>query len=363
MTPNIFVALALAIVTIAIYSQIGSRLSARQSLIWFIATIFLFLSVFDPSIYDTISRMLGFHLISNFILSSLILFLFLQALSQQAETTRNGMKLREMVANIASSTLLEKLHNFYAGTSGKKALILIPCFNEEAIIEQTVERLRKVCSTSNKDGLSLTFCIVDDGSQDSTAAKLLEHCPENYVSHSCNVGVSGVLLSGFKAASVLKVDYVVQCDADGQHPIEEIGKMIQESERGRIDLLIGSRFSQNRDQRLNLDSTSRMRWAGSYTIIMLLRMFGRPANIKDPTSGFRVYSKGAVRELIRHMPEEYPEPETIAILSLRDFVVQERCVKMKPRITGQSSLTGLKSIRYMVKVLSALIGLRLRSLL
>lgn len=361
MLPNVVIALIVISITVVIYSQIGGRLSARQSLVWFLATIFLFFSALDPTIYNPLSHLFGFQLLSNFILSSLILFLFLQALSQQAETTRNSSKLREMVASIASLGLCEKLYKSFGRQEAIKALVLVPCYNEEAIIEQTIDRLKQVCESSTHPNLSISFCIIDDGSQDSTAIKLLKHCPGNFVSHSCNIGVSGVLLTGFKAASSLEIDYVVQCDADGQHPVEEILSMIEESAKNQVDLLIGSRYSNSYDRKRSIESTNRLRWSGSQTIVMMLRMFGKRADIKDPTSGFRVYSKRAYQELIRHMPEEYPEPESIAILTLRNFLLQERNVKMLPRVTGQSSLTGLKSIRYMVKVLSALIGLRLRS--
>ena len=95
---------------------------------------------------------------------------------------------------------------------------------------------------------------------------------------------------------------------------------------------------------------------------IVLALFGRTARVRDPTSGFRVYSAQAVRALLKIMPDEYPEPETIALLALRGMRIAEVPVRMGPRTAGRSTLAGFSSIRYMVKVTSALAGLRLRSL-
>jgi hypothetical protein len=60
------------------------------------------------------------------------------------------------------------------------------------------------------------------------------------------------------------------------------------------------------------------------------------------------------------MPDEYPEPETIALLTTERLSLAEYPVEMTPRVAGKSSLAGLKSIRYMIKVTAAILGLRLR---
>ena len=63
------------------------------------------------------------------------------------------------------------------------------------------------------------------------------------------------------------------------------------------------------------------------------------------------------------MPDDYPEPESVALMVLGKAKVMEYPVTMMPRTAGASSIQGLKTIRYMIKVGSALVGLRLRSLI
>ena len=62
------------------------------------------------------------------------------------------------------------------------------------------------------------------------------------MSHDVNIGVSGVLLTAFKIAKENDFESVVQCDSDGQHPIEEIPRLLKFSSQNRFDLLVGSRF-------------------------------------------------------------------------------------------------------------------------
>ena len=84
--------------------------------------------------------------------------------------------------------------------------------------------------------------------------------------------------------------------------------------------------------------------------------------MSDPTSGFRIYSKEVLPQLIKEMPEEYPEPEILALLLLKKKKIVEVPVIMNAREAGVSSISGLKSVHFMLKVMSALFGLRLRNL-
>ena len=62
------------------------------------------------------------------------------------------------------------------------------------------------------------------------------------------------------------------------------------------------------------------------------------------------------------MPDEYPEPESITILVGKGAKIGEMPVEMLPKSTGTSSIQGLQSFGFMIKVLTALIGLKLRTL-
>ncbi|MER5930619.1 glycosyltransferase family 2 protein [Streptomyces sp. NPDC002054] len=106
-----------------------------------------------------------------------------------------------------------------------KLSVVVPCYNEEAVIDSFDLEIRKVL-----DSLPVEYevCYVDDGSRDGTLSKLrklAEVNPEQtrYVSFSRNFGKEAGMLAGLREATG---DAVVIMDADLQHPPELIGKML-----------------------------------------------------------------------------------------------------------------------------------------
>jgi glycosyltransferase involved in cell wall biosynthesis len=209
---------------------------------------------------------------------------------------------------------------------------------------------------------SFKVCFVNDGSTDLTSQKLKQLFPGQHCSHITNVGVSGALLSGFRAAMAMGADWAVQCDSDGQHPVEEIPRLVSLAQERSVDVLIGSRYLDPHYLHLNKRSSTPARRLGGICIGFFLRALFRARTVSDPTSGFRVYSVKAMEYFIRRMPDEYPEPEMIALAARGQLVVAEAGVCMSSRHSGESSLGGLRSVQFMVKVITALIGLKLRHL-
>ena len=132
--------------------------------------------------------------------------------------------------------------------------------------------------------------------------------------------------------------------------------------RAQADVTIGSRFCRGWSWNRLAENTSSTRRLGSLILVFCLRLLFPRTVVTDPTSGFRVYSQRAMRLLLEHMPERYPEPETIALAVSKGLTVREVPVSMSQRQGGMSSLHGMKTAVYMVRVLSALLGLRLRAL-
>jgi len=339
-----------------VFSQFGSRLSAKYSTLWFAVMSVLLISAAIPEYLQTIAHFLGFQLVSNFILSSLVLITFLELLLQSVNHTRTNRRLRDAFCREAAERFLNQQGTFEAKN---EVLIVSPCFNEEGELPRTIERLKSLSYSFS----GANFCIINDGSRDASSQILRAEAPHNSTRHLSNLGVSAALLTGFYIAKELNSKWVVQCDSDGQHPIEEIPRLIEHAEVENVDLLIGSRFSKNVAQKDSLASTTWQRWLGGRLISTTLRLFGRDVMALDPTSGFRVYSRRAVDLLLNCMPDEYPEPESIAIIGAANLKIKECQVSMQPRLSGVSSLSGgVKSAKFMFKVSVALLGLRLRLL-
>lgn len=346
--------LILLILLVVIFSQFGGKVSATSAWQWWVVGIFLVIAAYEPEIYRPIAQFLGIKFISNFVLASLVMFLFVQGLSVQATTSGLLRNQRRLVSAIAVNNYVTKTKP----SAVPSTLVILPAFNEQDSLERVFHELM----TLKKQSPSLHFCFVNDGSTDRTQEILQGLGDEYSMTHLSNTGVSGVLKSGFDLAHILGVQFVVQCDADGQHPIGEIPNLVAFAEQNQFDCVIGSRFlSLGFMERLRDDSSSILRGIGGQSLHWALLVLFR-AKVTDPTSGFRVYTRAAIHALRNNLPDEYPEPESIAIMSAAGLKISEIPVRMNPRTAGVSSISGIKSIAYMSKVISALLGLRLRQL-
>lgn len=349
---------------ITILSQFGKRLQARNSLAWWGIAFLILVATIEPESLRVFTDILGIKLISNFILAASIAFLFLHSLDVGAEATSLQRKLRSAVSTQAAEAFIRNQASSEPFVDNRKrVLIVLPCFNEEKSLIGMIVRIKN--TVGSVQSIHFDYCFVDDGSTDDSRRILKKECIRAFTTHTANLGVSGVIMTGCKVMLDGDYDYLVQCDGDGQHPVEEIGNLTKFAISNNADLTIGSRFFNEvsvNSGNTDLRSTSLRRYFGIRAISFLLRFFGVNAAVSDPTSGFRVYSRKACKMLIGEMPDEYPEPESIALMAIYNYKICERRVIMQAREFGESSLAGLKSIRYMLKVTTALAGLRLRTI-
>jgi len=109
--------------------------------------------------------------------------------------------------------------------------------------------------------------------------------------------------------------------------------------------VIGSRFAE-----ANGSHTSVVRSLGIRFFRMVLRpILGKP--VSDPTSGFVGVNRRALGVFSRSFPLEYPEIEALVVLQRRQFRFEEVPCTMRPRTTGRSSITPVKSLYYIAHVL------------
>lgn len=111
--------------------------------------------------------------------------------------------------------------------------IIIPAYFEEGAIGKVVKEVKK--------DFDLVICV-NDGSNDGTATEA-KNSGAIVLNHLTNIGQGGALETGIKYSLTLpKVEYLVTFDADGQHRIEDVKKMLRNIESGAIDIVLGSRF-------------------------------------------------------------------------------------------------------------------------
>lgn len=215
-----------------------------------------------------------------------------------------------------------------------RVLVIVPAYNEETNIEATV---RAVVDAG------YDYVVINDGSLDST----LDICKSNDINVldlPQNLGIGGAVQAGHKYAKRYGYDIDVQVDGDGQHDPQYIAMLVDEISNG-ADLVIGSRFLTSLD---GFKST-RLRRMGIKWLSLWLRLFTGKI-ITDPTSGFRASGPRAISLFCENYPDDYPEPESIATSLKAGLTVSEVPVKMRERQGGVSSIGGISSIYYMVKV-------------
>ena len=82
---------------------------------------------------------------------------------------------------------------------------------------------------------------------------------------------------------------------------------------------------------------------------VLRPILGKP--VHDPTSGFVGVNRAALDVFSRSFPLDYPEIEALVVLQRRRFRFEEVPCKMRPRATGRTSITAVKSLYYIAHVL------------
>ena len=226
-----------------------------------------------------------------------------------------------------------------------KTLIIIPAYNEELNIENTINKLKKY-NNSSKDVVD--YIIINDGSTDKTK-EICKKNDFNVINLINNLGIGGAVQTGYKYALENNYDIAIQFDGDGQHDEKYIKNLIEEINKG-ADFVIGSRFISN----LSKFKSSGTRRLGIKILSLLIKIC-TGKKIYDPTSGFRAADKEVIKLFASHYPTEYPEPESTAGLIKRGLKVKEIPVEMHEREFGESSIKPLKSIYYMFSVCLSII--------
>ena len=223
----------------------------------------------------------------------------------------------------------------------KKVLVIIPCYNEEENIVNTVENLRSVCP-------EVDFLVVNDCSTDHSAALLRgHHYP--FLDLPVNLGIGGNVQCGYLYAVRNGYDVAVQMDGDGQHDPAYLMEIVQPVLDGKCDMCIGSRFIKKEGFQTSFMRRVGIRWLSG--LIFLLSGH----RVLDVTSGFRAMNTQVFTYFSEHYAIDYPEPESVLSAILAGFRVKEAPVIMRERQGGVSSIHSFKSAYYMIKVSLALI--------
>ena len=162
-----------------------------------------------------------------------------------------------------------------------KIIVGIPAFNEEKNIAVLIIQLKKIADK---------IIVCNDGSTDLTS-KIAEELGATVINHEKNLGYGAAIRSIFLKSKDLDGDILVTFDADGQHRIEDINKVINPIINGESDLVIGSRFLDESEKEV-----PKYRKVGINVITKITNATIKK-QLTDSQSGFRAYSKKVLNEL------------------------------------------------------------------
>ena len=162
-----------------------------------------------------------------------------------------------------------------------KVTIGIPAFNEEKNIAKMIVKLKKIYDE---------IIVCNDGSTDLTG-EIAENLGVIVINHKQNLGYGAGINSIIKKSKEIDTDILVTFDADGQHKVEDVIKVIEPIKNGDADLVIGSRFLSKAKEKI-----PEYRKIG-INIITKVTNAGLKKKITDSQSGFRAYSKDLISKL------------------------------------------------------------------
>jgi glycosyltransferase involved in cell wall biosynthesis len=211
-------------------------------------------------------------------------------------------------------------------------LVIIPAYNEERSIAETVEGL--------KEQTDFDYLVIDDGSTDQTWQVCLKN-EYRAIHFDENRGLGCVFREVILYALEHGYHAIAQFDADGQHRCVDLLKLAKLYEEEQPDVYIGVR---------NLKGLKKFspRAIGS-KLIRISIYLKTGVKLKDPTSGLRIFGEKAMR---RYLQGEFkrPEPDMLTKWLLEGYVFHETPIIVEKRKYGESFLKGFKGFRFVIDI-------------
>jgi glycosyltransferase involved in cell wall biosynthesis len=231
----------------------------------------------------------------------------------------------------------------------RDTVVFIPAWNEEKSLPAVLAELAAGLPAAE-------VLVIDDGSTDGTAAVARE-LGATVVSFGENRGLRAGIAAGYQEAHDHGYAYCGRVDADGQHPVAELARLLELVRTDRCDVAVGSRFAEGDGYGAERyePSPARRFGIGLLQRAMHLRL-GRPFH--DPTSGMAAVNREAMLVMARPYVSGAPEVEALLRLKEAGLRVEEVAVHMRERAHGESKLQGKKAVKLVLTVVGTLLFFR-----
>jgi glycosyltransferase involved in cell wall biosynthesis len=230
-------------------------------------------------------------------------------------------------------------------------LVFVPAWNEEESLPAVLTELQ--------GGVDADVLVVDDGSSDGTA-EVARSGGAEVLSFGANRGLPAAIAAGYGYALERGYAFCGRVDADGQHPVAELARLLDRVRSGECDVAVGSRFVSGDGYAAYRYEATGARQLGHWVLRRLMRWrLDRP--MMDATSGMYAVNSRALPLLAQAYEAGAPEVEGLIRLSEAGLKVEEVPVDMRERASGTSKLQGKKALMLVLTVgATVLLGRRLR---
>jgi glycosyltransferase involved in cell wall biosynthesis len=238
-----------------------------------------------------------------------------------------------------------------------KLSIIMPVYNEQATLEEIINRVRTVDLIVDRDGtnqllqgpvtLTREIVIVDDGSTDGTRAILnrlrAENAPDlRIIYHEKNGGKGAALRTGFKESTG---DILVIQDADLEYDPRDYIKLLEPLLEGRSAVIYGSRFMGGPRSAMSLSHT-----LGNYFLTILTNLLFGTA-LSDMETCYKCFRRDVIADMPLRSRRFEIEPELTAKILKRGYAIFEVPISYNGRafheckkISWQDGFTAVRTL-------------------
>lgn len=220
--------------------------------------------------------------------------------------------------------------------------IVMPAYNEGETLPSYLPEVIDFCQKKNYNVI-----VVNDGSKDNSKEylKTLDGTPNfSSINHKVNRGYGGAIKSGIRKS---ETPYTITIDADGQHYLEDVERLLHEIKETDADMIVGSREGQK--------NANWYRGLGK-AIIRGIAKFLLPHDLYDINSGMKIYSTELAQRYIQLCPDSMSFSDTILLtfISQRHLVL-ERPISIKERLAGESTINTLTALETVKEILNIVV--------
>ncbi len=223
-----------------------------------------------------------------------------------------------------------------------KLSVIIPVFNEIQSLDHFIPEVIEYCGIKQWE-----LIIVNDGSTDGTKESLnnlpsREHL--RILHHKLNKGYGAALKTGLSACNT---EYAITLDADGQHNVSDIDKLLEVIVKQDADLVVGSRKGS---------------FAGSYyrgigkSLIRYLAKVLMTVPIYDLNSGMKIYRTELAKKYLNLVPDTMAFSDIMALVFInnRNLVLEEP-IRVSERKHGKSAISIQTAFQTVMEVIHIVI--------